>query len=51
MLTDGQTDLPRLGGAHRTYYAGAHFGFGFHEDGARSGLAAAARLLADGRLA
>lgn len=46
-----QAVLPRLSGTHHTYYAGAHFGFGFHEDGMRSGLAAAARLLADGRLA
>ncbi|HVK86589.1 MAG TPA: FAD-dependent oxidoreductase [Kofleriaceae bacterium] len=43
-----QVALPRLAGVHRTYYAGAHFGFGFHEDGLRSGLAAAARLAADG---
>jgi uncharacterized protein len=43
-----QTELPRLAGVHRTYYAGAHFGFGFHEDGLRSGLAAAARLATDG---
>jgi hypothetical protein len=42
-----QRALPRLAGVQRTYYAGAHFGFGFHEDGCRSGLAAAARLLAD----
>lgn len=41
-----QADLPRLAG-NRTYYAGAYFGFGFHEDGVRSGLAAAARLIAD----
>ncbi len=40
-------ELPRLGGAHRSYYAGAHLGFGFHEDGLRAGLAAAARLAAD----
>jgi hypothetical protein len=42
-----QAELPWLGGTDRTYYAGAHFGFGFHEDGLRSGLAAAARLAAD----
>jgi len=43
-----QAELPRLSGTHRTYYAGAHFGFGFHEDGMRSGLAAAARVMLDG---
>jgi len=42
-----QAALPRLAGAQRTYYAGAHFGFGFHEDALRSGLAAAGRLAAD----
>lgn len=40
-------ELPRLAGAHRTYYAGAHLGAGFHEDALRSGLAAAARAIAD----
>src|SRR5205814_119640 len=39
-----QTELPRLAGTLHTYYAGAHFGFGFHEDALRSGYAAAARL-------
>ncbi len=43
-----QAELPRLAGAHRTYYAGAYLGFGFHEDGLRAGLAAAARAAADG---
>jgi len=42
-----QAELPELGRRHRTYYAGAHFGFGFHEDGMRAGLAAAVRLAAD----
>ncbi len=42
-----QAELPRVGAAQRTYYAGAHFGFGFHEDGLRSGLAAAASAVAD----
>jgi uncharacterized protein len=46
-----QAELPRLGGEHRTYYAGAHFGFGFHEDGMRAGIAAATRAVADQRRA
>lgn len=44
---DAQAAIPRLQGRDRTYYCGAWTGFGFHEDGLRSGLAAAARLLAD----
>lgn len=43
-----QAELPRLANTRGTYYAGAHFGFGFHEDGLRAGLAAAARAMADG---
>jgi predicted NAD/FAD-binding protein len=39
-----QAELPELGLAHRTCYAGAYLGFGFHEDGMRAGLAAAARV-------
>ncbi len=44
-----QAEVPRLGGALRTYYAGAHLGFGFHEDGLRTALAAAASAVADER--
>jgi predicted NAD/FAD-binding protein len=39
-----QEDLPRLNGVRRTYFAGAYFGNGFHEDGLNSGIAAAAAL-------
>ena len=37
----------QLTDTHGTYYAGTHFGFGFHEDGLRSGTAAAHQLIAD----
>lgn len=36
-----QENLWRLQGVNRTWFAGAHFGRGFHEDGLQSGLAAA----------
>ncbi len=39
-----QRDLPALSGQRRTWYAGAHFGNGFHEDGLASGVRAAAGL-------
>lgn len=36
-----QENLWRIQGENRTWFAGAHFGRGFHEDGLQSGLAAA----------
>jgi predicted NAD/FAD-binding protein len=39
-----QSGLRELSGERRTYYAGAHLGNGFHEDGLASGVRAAAAL-------
>ncbi len=33
-----QPELPRLNGQRNTFYAGAYFGYGFHEDGMRSAV-------------
>lgn len=42
-----QAELPALNGRNRTWFCGAYFGYGFHEDGLASGLAAAASLGAE----
>jgi predicted NAD/FAD-binding protein len=39
-----QRALWSLQGQHRTWYCGAHFGAGFHEDGLQAGLAVAEQL-------
>jgi predicted NAD/FAD-binding protein len=35
-----------IDGAERVHFAGAYWGYGFHEDGVRSALAVAARIRA-----
>jgi predicted NAD/FAD-binding protein len=42
-----QQCMPALQGKNHRYFAGAWMGYGFHEDGLKAGLAAAAQLLAD----
>lgn len=41
-----QKELARIQGCHQTWYCGAWTGYGFHEDGLKSGVAVAERLLA-----
>lgn len=44
-----QTDLWSLQGQRSTWFCGAHFGAGFHEDGLQSGLAVAEALCGERR--
>ncbi|WP_438395171.1 NAD(P)/FAD-dependent oxidoreductase [Caballeronia sp. DA-9] len=43
---EAQRALPSMQGARNTWFAGAWTGYGFHEDGLKSGLDAAAKLTA-----
>jgi predicted NAD/FAD-binding protein len=42
-----QRQVPSLQGSNSTYFCGAWTGYGFHEDGLKSGLAVATSLLAE----
>ncbi len=46
-----QTRRDEISGVNRTWYCGAYWRYGFHEDGVNSGLAVARGLLEPGRLA
>lgn len=39
-----QAELPTLNGVRHTFFCGSYFGYGFHEDAARSGVQVAAAL-------
>ena len=45
--TQAQQALPSLQGQHHSYFCGAWTGYGFHEDGLKSGMHAARLLLED----
>ena len=42
---EAQHQIPRLQGQHRSWYCGAWTGYGFHEDGLKSGLDVARQVL------
>jgi predicted NAD/FAD-binding protein len=46
---DAQGAIPSIQGVHRTWFAGAWCGYGFHEDGLRAGLEVAEALGAPAR--
>ena len=41
---EAQKRFADIHGRHRTYYCGAYWGYGFHEDGVRSALAVGERF-------
>ena len=44
---DAQGRMGEIQGQRNCYFAGAWMGYGFHEDGLKAGLAAAAQVLAN----
>jgi predicted NAD/FAD-binding protein len=42
-----QQQVPALQGQQHSYFCGAWAGYGFHEDGLKSGVQAATRLISD----
>ena len=44
---DAQAELPLIQGVNRTWYCGSYCGYGFHEDGLKSGVAVARALGAE----